>query len=83
MNVDVMRRAVSASSGRFSPTMPPKADSGIGVARADVGFGWRGAGGDAARIGVLDDDAGRLGELERDASAASRSSRFVYDSSLP
>ena len=28
MNVDVSAVAVSASSGRFRPTMPPKADSG-------------------------------------------------------
>ena len=41
MNVDVSARAVSTSIGRFRPTMPPNADSAIGLARADVGLGQR------------------------------------------
>ena len=54
-------------SARLRPTMPPNADERVGLARAHVGVGGARAGGDAARVGVLDHRGGRLVELEHDA----------------
>ena len=46
--------------------MPPNADR-ASASRARIGVGRIGAGGDAARVGVLHDHGGGLGELEHDA----------------
>ena len=59
VKISVMARAASASSVRLTATMPPKADVRIAGQRLAIGADEIGAFGDAAGIGVLDDDAGR------------------------
>ena len=67
MNVDVKACAVARSMGRFSPTMPPKAESGSASRAQTYAAAGDAAGRDAARIRVLDHHRGRLVELQRDA----------------
>ena len=59
VKISVMARAVSASSVRLSATMPPKAEVESQAQRLAIGVEQVGPFGDAAGIGVLDDDAGR------------------------
>jgi hypothetical protein len=57
-----MRSAAAASSGRFAATMPPKAETGSQRSARSQAAGEVVRHGDAARVGVLDDDDG--GRLE-------------------
>ena len=59
VKISVMARAASASSVRLTATMPPKADVESQASALLVGAEQIGALGDAAGVGVLDDDAGR------------------------
>ena len=62
---DRLRRS-GPSTGRLTATIPPKALTGIACERPLEGLGERSApSADAARVVVLDDDAGGLGELGR------------------
>ena len=84
MNVEVDRRRRLGVDRAVEPDDAAEGRERIGVARAHVGVRDGRAGRRAARVGVLDHRRRRLGELERRcAAAASRSSRLVYDSSLP
>ncbi len=52
----VMSFADSASSRRFSATMPPKAETGSQASARSYRLRQRGSFGDAAGVRVLDDD---------------------------
>ena len=83
MKVAVERFRGLAVEGTVQADDAAESGQRIGVARADVGVGQVRARGRPARVGVLDHRRRRLGEFERNARAASRSSRFVNESSLP
>ncbi len=83
MNVEVSARAVSASSGRLSPTMPPNADSASASrARTYASAGERPVATPQGFVCLITTPAGSANSSAM-RTAASRSSRFVYDSSLP
>ena len=76
--------AVARSTARFTPTMPPNADSGIRRERRAKRLGRGARGRDAARVRVLDDrDARSTATPCAMRAAASRSSRLLKESSLP
>ena len=62
--------AISAAASRsitwLTPMTPPKADTGIALQGAHVGFAESGSGSGAAGVGVLDDGADGLGEFLRE-----------------
>ena len=60
--IDDSAAAVAASTGRVSATTPPNADTGIAGQRRLPGLEERRALGGAARVRVLDDDAGRAAQ---------------------
>ncbi len=55
--------AVASSSVRLTATMPPNAETGSQRSAASQASASVGGDGDAARVGVLDDDDGGFGEL--------------------
>ena len=59
MRVDAIARAASASMVPIQRHDAAERGQGVGLARAHVGVGRVGAGGDAARVGVLHDHARR------------------------
>src|SRR6185312_13564968 len=83
MNVDAIALAVSASRVRLSPTMPPKAESGsVSRARTYASAIEAPVAVPHGFVCLITAAAGSLNSstIRR---AASRSSRVVYDSSLP
>jgi hypothetical protein len=77
------RRAVSSSIGRFRPTMPPKAASASASRAPDVGLGRRRPVAAPHGLVCLMTAAAGSSNSRTMRAAASRSSRFVYDSSFP
>ena len=83
MNVDVSAVAVSRSIGRLSPTMPPNADNGSASrARTYASAADAPVATPQGFVCLITTAAGSANSSAIRA-AASRSSRFVNDSSLP
>ncbi len=83
-NVSAIARAVGSSTSRLKATIPPNADTSS-TARA-TRYAFSSTSSWATPQGVLClmmTAAGRPGNSSARASAASRSSRLLYESSLP
>ena len=83
MKVETSAAAVAASTARFKPTMPPKADNASASrARSNASTALAPVATPHGLVCLITTAAGSSNSSAIRA-AASRSSRFVYDSSLP